>query len=259
MKRIPTLRRAWDILLNRSPEYLMTPPTTNHPLVRRVLAGLFGVRLTTHSAGHTIPTRRYRGRLASCTGHAARNLLAHSKTSIHAPGNHKVPDPHRKEVHLDTSTRLEGTKRQATLAAVITIAASMLSITTMTVSTNFSHPASNATSSPSHQSRYSSPAQHHGLRPPNRDPFFSGADGTVDHSTHIYAYESPDSRSILAIHSKGDSVRVICKSTNKYTTAVPNNHSRSPRLAAWYQLDDGSWVRATYIKVEDISMIQPCP
>jgi hypothetical protein len=112
---------------------------------------------------------------------------------------------------------------------------------------------------PTHSAPPTSPPTSSPSPAPSSTGFTATVDWTDDGgSTLLKAYDGPNSHVSHGAYPKGESITVMCQSAGRGLTVGPNYHGPSPNSTTWYQLDNGWWVPAVYVNVEDAA-VPTCP
>ena len=79
-------------------------------------------------------------------------------------------------------------------------------------------------------------------------------------STTLYTFSSPTSHIHTGEYPLGASLTVVCQVPNGRAIMVgPQYAGPDPTSTVWYQLDQGSWVPAVYVHVDDLGAVPACP
>jgi hypothetical protein len=79
-------------------------------------------------------------------------------------------------------------------------------------------------------------------------------------STTLYAFTGPNTNLHDGTYPLGESVTVVCQTPKGRVIQVgPAYKGPDPHSTVWYQLDNGAWVPAVYIQVDDLKDVPACP
>lgn len=78
-------------------------------------------------------------------------------------------------------------------------------------------------------------------------------------STTLYEFTGPDAHVHDGQYPLGESLTVMCQILNGRSIQVgPSYKGPDPRSTAWYQLDNGAWVPAVYVQVDNNASVAAC-
>jgi hypothetical protein len=78
-------------------------------------------------------------------------------------------------------------------------------------------------------------------------------------STTLYAFTGPNTNLHDGTYPLGESVTVVCETPNGRAIQVgPAYKGPDPHSTVWYELDNGAWVPAVYVHVDDLKAVPAC-
>jgi hypothetical protein len=78
-------------------------------------------------------------------------------------------------------------------------------------------------------------------------------------STTLYAYTGPNSHIHAGQYPLGESLTVVCQASHGRPIQVgPDYRGPDPTSTTWYRLDNGAWVPAVYVRVDQQQALPPC-